>query len=100
LALQEVKKLEEASKKETQKLQSKISELIAQAQSLLESAKYQQAADLANNILNLDADNPQAKLILDTAMAKSKEVAQEQAVNTITKDPANALEGLTSGFDN
>lgn len=99
-ALEEVKRLEEAGKKEAEELQSKISGLIAQGRSLLESGNYQQAADLAKNILNLDVDNSQAKLILDTAIAKIEEVVQQQAAPLVKEEPKKDLGALTADLDN
>ena len=54
--------------------------------------------DIAKNILSQDANNTEAQSILEIAMAKLKDFAQQQAVSTITDDPAQALEGLTSGL--
>lgn len=96
-ALEEAKKLEEAAKQQDAELQTKIGGLIAQAKSLLDGGKYQEAIDMAKNILSQDANNSEAKSILETAMAKLKEMAQEQATSLIKEDPKKALGVVTSG---
>ncbi len=94
-AINEAKMAEEAAKA----LQTKINELVFQAKTLLESGEHQKAIDIAKNILSQDADNGQAKSILETAMAKLKEIAQKQTEALTEQAPQKVLENLNTGLN-
>ena len=100
IAMEEAQKAEEAAKQKAAELQTMLSGLIAQAKAFLDSGKFQEAIDMAKNILSQDPNNPEAKSILDQAMAKLKEVAQEKAASLITEDSSKALGPLTTGLGN
>ena len=58
---------EEAVRQRATEIQTKINELIAQARALLDSAEYQKAIDVAEEILGLDPDSTEAKSIIERA---------------------------------
>jgi uncharacterized protein HemX len=83
-AINEAKRLEQIAKQEAEALKNKIAGQIAQAKSQIDGGQYQQAIDTAKNVLSYDAENSDAKEILELAMAKLKEIAQQQ-INALTK---------------
>ncbi len=76
----------EAVKQKAAEIQAKINEYVAQATALLDSAEYQKAIDVAQEILNLDPNSPEANSIIEQATAKLKEMAGEK------------IEALTGGI--
>jgi len=68
----------EAIKEKAAEIQSKINELVAQATALLDSAEYQSAINIAQGILKLDPNSTEAKLIIEQATTKLKEMAGEK----------------------
>lgn len=73
--LQEARKIEEAAK---QRAEEFINGLLAQAQSALNNGQYQEAVNLAQNILSQDPNNLQARSIMETAKSKLTEIIQQQ----------------------
>ena len=78
---------EETVKQKAAEIQAKINELVTQATALLDSAEYQKAIDVAQKILNLDPNSPEANLIIE----KAKKVAEQQ-VEAITEGVQEKLE--------
>jgi len=83
-ALNEAKKLEEIARQEAETLSKQLAVYISEAKSSLNGGQYQQAIDTAKNILSQDAENSEARVILETAVVKLKEIAQQQ-ITTLTK---------------
>ena len=69
----------EAARKVAEDAKAKVGQLLAQATSLLDGGKYQQAIDIAKQILLSDPNNADAKSIIERATAMLKEAAQKQA---------------------
>jgi len=91
-AINEAKRLEEIAKKEAEALERQIAKYVYDATTLLNAGQYQQAIDAAKNILSNDANNSDAKAILETAMTKLNEIAQ-QKINALTKqEPKKIVE--------
>lgn len=91
-AITEAKKLEEIARQEAEALKQKIATYAFEARTLLNNGQYQQAIDAAKNILSADVNNADAKSILETAMVKLKEIAQEK-INALTKqEPKKIVE--------
>jgi len=97
-AINEAKMAEEAAKQAAEALKAKMNGLVVQAKSLLEDNKYQEAINIAKNILSQDANNADAKSILETAMAKLKEIAQQQAEALTKQEAQKTLENLGAGL--
>lgn len=91
-AITEAKKLEEIARQEAEALKQKIATYAFEARTLLNNGQYQQAIDAAKNILSNDVNNSDAKSILETAVVKLKEIAQEK-INALTKqEPKKIVE--------
>ncbi len=69
---------EQAVKEKAAEIQAKINEFVAQATTLLDSAEYQKAIDVAQEILGLDPNSDEAKSIVEQATAKIKEAVGEK----------------------
>lgn len=63
---------ETAVKEKAAEIQAKINELVAQATALLESADYQKAIDIAQEILGLDPNSAEANSIIEKAMSAAE----------------------------
>lgn len=92
-ALEGARRIEEAAKNKVEELKAKVNQLVVQAQSLLDSGKFQDAINAAQSILSLDANNVSAKSIIDQAKAKLQEAVQQQA-ETLKQGAQEVLEGL------
>jgi len=57
----------------------KVQDLLAQAQQLIDQGKLQEAIAMAQQVLNIDPANLDAKNIIETAKAKIASLAQEKA---------------------
>ena len=89
-AINDAKRLEEIARQETEILKKKIATRIFEAKSLLDDDNYQKAIDTAKNVFTLDADNTEAKMILESAMAKLKEIAQQQ-IDALAKQKSQKM---------
>ncbi len=70
-------------------IQAKVQELLAQAQAALNEGKFQDAINVANNILsNFDANSVDAKNIIEVATQKLQEAAQQKAGDLMQNLPA------------
>lgn len=83
-AINEAKRVERISREEAEVLKAQIATYILEAKSLLDAGQFQQAIDAAKNVLGQDSNNAEAKVILETAMVKLKEIAQRQ-IDALTK---------------
>jgi len=90
--INEAKRIEEIARQEAEALNAQIATYVFEAKSLLDAGQFQQAIDAAKNILAQDAQNAEAKVILESAMVKLKEIAQQQ-INALTKqEPQKMVE--------
>ena len=69
---------QEAVRQKAAEIQTKINDLVTQANALLASADYQKAINIAQSILSLDPNSPEATSIIEKATAKLKEAAAVQ----------------------
>ncbi|MCK5260417.1 MAG: hypothetical protein KAJ70_05085 [Candidatus Omnitrophica bacterium] len=83
---------QEAVRQKAVEIQAKINDLVAQANTLLGSAEYQKAINIAQAILSLDPNSSEATSIIEKATAKLKEAAAKQveAVTDAIQVPAAA----------
>ena len=72
-------------------IQAGINEFVAQATVFLDSAEYQKAIDVAQEILGLDPNSIEAKSIIEQATAKLKEAVGGQ-IDALTGGAQEAFE--------
>ena len=89
-AIDEAKRIEEIARQEAEALSTQIATYVLEAKSLLDAGQHQQAIDAAKNVLGQDANNAEAKVILKTAMAQLKEIAQQQ-IDALTKQETQKM---------
>lgn len=89
-AINEAKRVERIAREEADALKAQIATYILEAKSLLDAGQFQQAIDAAKNVLGQDSNNAEAKVILETAMVKLKEIAQRQ-IDALTKQKTQKM---------
>ncbi len=89
-AINEAKRVERIAREEAEALKAQIATYILEAKSLLDAGQFQQAIDAAKNVLGQDSNNAEAKVILETAMVKLKEIAQRH-INALTKQETQKM---------
>lgn len=89
-AINEAKRVEQIAREEAGVLKAQIATYILEAKSLLDAGQFQQAIDAAKNVLGQDSNNAEAKVILETAMVKLKEIAQRQ-IDALTKQKTQKM---------
>jgi len=91
-AIAEAKKVEEIDRQEAEVFNTQMATYVFEAKSLLDAGQFQQAIDAAKNVLGQDAQNAEAKVILNTAVVKLQEIAQQQ-IDALTKqEPQKMVE--------
>ena len=83
-AINEAKRVERIAREEAEALKTQIATYILEAKTLLDAGQFQQAINAAKNVLGQDSNNAEAKVILETAMVKLKEIAQRH-IDALTK---------------
>ena len=91
-AINEARRLEAIAKQEAKAFKQQIAARVSQAESLLNAGEYQLAIDAAKNILGNDVNNADAKTILETAVIKLKEIAQQKIDGLTKQAPKKIIE--------
>jgi colicin import membrane protein len=80
-ALKAKQAAEAAAQKASEEVKAKVSQLIAEAQALLDGGQFQAAIDMAKQVLADDPNNLDAQSIIEKATAKLKEAASQGVQN-------------------
>ncbi len=101
-ATSQMQEAEQQAKSQVENLQSKIQELIAKAKEYLQNGNYEQAIQLAQQILTqFDPNSTEAKSIIDIAKAKIQELAKkkmEEMKNLDTTQAVADIKGKLGSF--
>jgi len=89
-AIAEAKRVEIIARQKAETLRAQIAIYILEAKSLLDAGQYKQAINAAKNVLGQDSNNAEAKVILEIAMVKLKEIAQQQ-IDALTKQETQKM---------
>lgn len=72
---------------------AQVKDLLAKAQEMLANGQFEQAITAAQNVLNIDPNNMEAKGIIETAKARLMEMGQQKA-NDLKNDVTNKINAL------
>lgn len=89
-AINDAKRIKEIARKKAETLSKKIANRVFEAKSLLDDGSYQKAINAAKSVFALDSDNTEAKMILESAMIKLKEIAQQQ-IDALAKQESQKM---------